>query len=377
MERIRNLMPQDLTSQALSFDPVLPWEGQEEAVTRREDGSIYLRIKAPQAKRVAFVIGEKEYDCVQDGQGVWGLRFPYRFGFHFVQLVIDGAEVLTPLLPIGYGYSRPYNFVSLEREGEDFYRLKEVPHGSVRREYYYSAVTDTWESCLVYTPPEYEEEAEREYPVLYLQHGHGENEVGWITAGKVNFILDNLLAEHRAVPFLIVMNNGMVLTENPQGKRMVDYQLFGSRLIRDVIPFIEQRFRVKKDKINRAMAGLSMGSIQTCLTGFCHPDYFAWLGVFSGFMHDFIQGSELDMVQRENSTNEHLALLEDKERFHREFRLLFRAIGEEDPFLNHFYQDDALCRDKGIRHIRKTYGGGHDWNVWRYCIYDFAQYLFR
>ena len=101
MERIRNLMPQDLTSQALSFDPVLPWEGQEEAVTRREDGSIHLRIKAPLAKRVAFVIGEKEYDCVQDGQGVWGLRFPYRFGFHFVQLVIDGAEVLTPL-PVSY-----------------------------------------------------------------------------------------------------------------------------------------------------------------------------------------------------------------------------------------------------------------------------------
>ena len=96
-----------------------------------------------------------------------------------------------------------------------------------------------------------------------------------------------------------------------------------------------------------------MGSIQTCLTGFAHPDYFAWLGVFSGFMHDFIQGSELDMVQRKNSTNEHLALLEDKERFHREFRLLFRAIGEEDPSLNHFIRMTPLCGDKGIRHIRK------------------------
>ena len=181
----------------LSFDPVLPWKGQPEAVERDEEGRIFLKIKAPQADRVSFVIGEKEYGCTRGPQGVWKLLFPFCTGFHFVQLVLDGTEVLTPLLPIGYGYSRPYNFVSLVGMGEDFYRLKEVPHGSVRREYYYSAVTMTWESCLVYTPPGYDHTMEREYPVLYLQHGHGENEVGWITAGKVNFIVDNLLFASR------------------------------------------------------------------------------------------------------------------------------------------------------------------------------------
>ena len=367
----------DLLSQALSFDPALPRKGQTEAVERDEDGRIFLKIKAPWADRVSFVIEEKEYDCTRGPQGGWNLLMPFSTGFHFVQLMLDGTEVLTPLLPIGYGYSRPYNYVSLDGRGEDFYRLKEVPHGSVRREYYYSTVTQTWESCLVYTPPEYDAGREREYPVLYLQHGHGENEVGWTTAGKVNFIVDNLLAEHKTVPFLIVMNNGMVQTENEQGKRIVDYQLFSSRLIRDVIPFIEKRFRVKKEKESRAMAGLSMGSIQTCLTGFCHPELFSWLGVFSGFMHDFIQGSELDMVHREKSTNAHLALLEDHERFGREFRLFFRAMGEDDPFWSYFNQDDVLCTEKGIRHIRKTYPGGHDWNVWRYCIYDFAQSIFR
>ncbi|WP_343250263.1 hypothetical protein [Diplocloster hominis] len=158
--------------QMLSFDPVLPWKGQPETVERDEDGRIFLKIKAPQADRVSFVIGEKEYGCTRGPQGVWKLLFPFCTGFHFVQLVLDGM-------------------------GEDFYRLKEVPHGSVRREYYYSAVTMTWESCLVYTPPGYDHTMEREYPVLYLQHGHGENEVGWITAGKVNFIVDNLLFASR------------------------------------------------------------------------------------------------------------------------------------------------------------------------------------
>ena len=115
----------DLLSQALSFDPVLPWKGQTEAVERDEDGRIFLKIKAPWADRVSFVIEEKEYDCTRGPQGGWNLLMPFSTGFHFVQLMLDGTEVLTPLLPIGYGYSRPYNYVSLDGRGEDFYRLKE------------------------------------------------------------------------------------------------------------------------------------------------------------------------------------------------------------------------------------------------------------
>lgn len=233
------------------------------------------------------------------------------------------------------------------------------------------------ESCIVYTPPSYDEQTNQKFPVLYLQHGHGENELGWITAGRVNFILDNLIAERKTVPFIVVMSNGMVQIKDKVGEQIVDYKLFEKQLISDVIPFIEGKFRVRKEKTMRAMAGLSMGSLQTSLTAFNNPEYFSYLGVFSGFMTDIIQGSILDMVKRGNSTNEHLKILDDKKAFQKEFKVFFRAIGDNDLFMSQFLIDDKLCEEKQIEHIRKLYTGIHDWNVWRQCIRDFSQLIFK
>ena len=227
--------------QALAFDRVLPWEGQVEAVTCDAEGNVFLKISAPQAKKVSFTMLDEEYEAEKDQDGVWKVEYPFKTGINYVQLKIDGVEVLTPMLPIGYGYSRPYNYVALSVEGEDFYEIKDVPHGSVRREYYPSKITGEWESCMVYTPAEYDFNPEKTFPVLYLQHGHGENEVGWTNAGKVNFIMDNLIAEKKAVPFVIVMSNGMVQTINKDGKRIVDFRLLEKQLIEDIIPFIETK----------------------------------------------------------------------------------------------------------------------------------------
>lgn len=363
--------------QALAFDRVLPWENQIEAVSFDETGTVFLQIKAPEAKKVSFVMLETEYDCTRDKEGVWRVKYPFSTGINFVQLKIDGAEVLTPMLPIGYGYSRPYNYVVLDVVGEDFYQIQDVPHGSIRREYFFSKVTKEWESCMVYTPAVYEKQPDKKFPVLYLQHGHGENEVGWSAAGKVNFMMDNLIAEKKAAPFLIVMSNGMVQTIDEEGNRIVDFRLFEKQLLEDIIPFIEGNYHVGKEKSMRAMAGLSMGSLQTSITGFMHPEYFSCLGVFSGFMTNMIEGSRLDQVKRGPGDNAHLKILDDREQFAKEFPVFFRAMGTEDPFWEDFKRDDGLCEEKQITQIRKTYPGAHDWNVWRRCFFDFAQLIFK
>lgn len=366
----------NINEQALAFDRVLPWAGQIEAVHWKSKDSCWLRIKAPKALKVSFCIQEEEYPCTKTDDGIWEMEYPFRKGIQLVQLIVDGLEVLTPMLPITYGYSRPYNYVAMDIEEEDFYQIKDVPHGSVRKEYFFSEVTGEWESCTVYTPYVYETDTKREFPVLYLQHGHGENEVGWTASGKVHFIMDNLIAEGKAVPFIIVMSNGMVQKVEDE-KRIVDFHLLEKQLLTDIIPFVEKKFRTGKSKDMRAMAGLSMGSLQTSMTVFLHPEYFSALGVFSGFVSDIITGNELDVAHTEPGDNKHLAILNNKEEFARQFSVFFRAIGDCDHFLSNFEADDKMLQEKQITHIRKIYNGIHDWNVWRMCIRDFAQLIFK
>ena len=202
----------------------------------------------------------------------------------------------------------------------------------------------------------------KKYPVLYLQHGYGENETGWVYQGHVGRIADRLLAEGRMREMIIVMANGM--TQAP-GDRWQMRLLFPQVLLRDLIPFIESRYPVLTDKWHRAMAGLSMGSFQTSYVTMSHPDLFGYVGVFSGFLRD-IRGTE----------NTHLALLDDPARFRESFRVFYRAMGTEDQFFESFLADDALLRDKGIAPLRRTFPGGHDWGVWRRCIHEFLPLIF-
>lgn len=368
-------MNQAITSQALSFCPVIPAAGEPEGQIRDAEGNVWIQIKADHASDVSLIIYEQKFPFIKE-EGIWKLKYPGKDGITLVQLQIDGMNVLTPYLPICYGYSRPYNYVSIETE-EEFYYLKNVPHGTVRQEYFYSDITGEWERCFVYTPAEYEECPEKRYPVLYLQHGHGENETGWIEEGKVHFIMDNLVQAKEARPFIIVMNNGMVQTKNAEGKRIVDHTIFPEYLIKDVIPYIEKKYRTIKNKDSRAMAGLSMGSIQTSITAFEYPEYFSYIGLFSGFLRDFIQGDKImDMVQRGKASDKHLRILDSKETFKNNFKIFFRAMGENDIFIQKFLEEDELLSKKDISCIRIIYEGGHDWNVWRRCIRDFAKLLF-
>jgi enterochelin esterase family protein len=284
------------------------------------------------------------------------------YGFSYITVLIDGDEFLSPMLPIGYGYSHTANYVDLPELGVDFFEVKDVPHGTVAEETFASKVTGRYERCLVYLPPDYFSSEQKNYPVLYLQHGHGEDETSWVNQGKVNFIFDNLIAEGKAEPALIVMNNGMLQVEE-EGKWKVNPRAFEDFLVRDVIPYIEGRFRVFAGKEQRAMAGLSMGSAQTSVITFKHQDMFSYAGLFSGFLRDILSGdsSHLDYADTYNDS----------------IKLLFRAIGEDDAFLSIFTAEDAICAEKGLRNLRKLYPGSHEWNVWRLCVRDFLEMVFR
>lgn len=339
----------------------------------QEDGDILATFYAPEARMVSCGFEGKEIAMSRGDNGIWQAVFTSETpGLKPIVFRVDGVAVMNPMAPIGFGWSRPMNYVDVPEKDCDFYFLKDVPHGTVAQEFYYSTVTGNYESCMLYLPPEYVGTSDKKYPVLYLQHGHGENEKCWLYQGKVNFIMDNLLAEGKTVPSVIVMNNGMVHTKNGEGNPVMDSSLLEHLLVKDCIPFIERKYRVYTDKENRAMAGLSMGSMQTSITTMHHPDLFNYVGVFSGFLRRLSDGN-----------CDHLKFLDDKERFRASFKVFMRAMGTEDHFYDNFVKDNALMAERGLapdecpNHKICYYPGGHEWQVWRKCIYDFLQIVFQ
>ncbi len=347
---------------AVSFDPYAgePSRDGDQGYEILEGGKVFFRIKAPNAKEVAI----DQFGYVQQLQKVndemWEGTVEFGTGFKYFFLKIDGADVLNPYLPIGYGCCRPMNFVDIPVENEDWDALEGVPHGSIARHYYPSTVTGKMESCLVYTPPCFN--GTKKYPVLYLQHGYGENETGWVYQGHAARIADQLLFKGEMQEMIIVMGNGMTRVNFAEMNRM----LFPDVLLKDLIPYIESRYNVYTDKWHRAMAGLSMGSYQTSIVTLSNPDLFGYAGVFSGFLR-FPRGGE----------EKHLALLDEKEKFNDSFRVFYRAMGTEDQFYQSFANDDEMLKDKELNMIRRTFPGGHDWSVWRRCIHDFLPMIFK
>ncbi|NCB09845.1 MAG: esterase, partial [Bacteroidia bacterium] len=173
------------------------------------EGRVRVQISAPEAQKVQLDISAVKYDLVKDENGVWtGESAPQDEGFHYYQIWIDGAAVPDPNSLYFYGASRWGSGIEIPAHDQDFYALKNVPHGKVSRHLYYSETSNSMRRCFVYTPPGYETDLEKRYPVLYLQHGGGEDETGWSGQGHADLILDNLIADGKAVPFIIVMDNG-------------------------------------------------------------------------------------------------------------------------------------------------------------------------
>ena len=350
---------------SVSFDPYAgePNRDGEQFARVTPDGKVHFRVIAKEAREVVIDRFGTLFPLSPVGDGAWEGTFEMGSGFLYFFLKVDGADVLCPYWPIGFGCCRPMNFVDVPvKDMEGWDDLEGVRHGAVSRHYYPSSVTGKYEICLVYTPPAWD--AAKQYPVLYLQHGYGENETGWIYQGHVGRIADRLIAEGRMKEMLIVMGNGM--TQNAAGE--ADRSIFPTIVVSDLIPYIESRYNVFTDKWHRAMAGLSMGSYHTSVTTLTHPELFGYAGLFSGFMRSPWPSEEKEP---------HLALAEDSEAFQSAFRVFYRAMGTEDQFWDRFAGDDAWLAGKGLAMTRETFPGGHDWTVWRRCIRSFLPRLFR
>ena len=246
-------------------------------------GQVRTQIAAPEALKVQLDIGGVKYDMVKDEEGVWtGESEPQDVGFHYYQLNIDGASVPDPGSLFFFGANRWGSGIEVPAPDEDFFAVKNVPHGNVGQILFPSKSTNTSRRAYVYTPPGYGVDTQERYPVLYLQHGYGENETSWPNQGRANLILDNLLAEGKAKPFIIVMTYGMTNEIEFGGLKDFDIKPFQTVLIDELIPYVDANYRTKPGWENRAMAGLSMGAFETKLITLNKPEVFSHYALFSG-----------------------------------------------------------------------------------------------
>ena len=247
------------------------------------EGRVRASISAPEAKSVQLDISAVKYDLIKDSSGVWtGDSEPQDEGFHYYQLWVDGAAVPDPGSLYFYGAMRWGSGIEIPAHDQDFYALKNVPHGQTREIFFPSKSTNTSRRAFVYTPPDYDNDQAKRYPVLYLQHGWGENEYGWPNQGRTNLIMDNLIAEGKAKPFIIVMTYGMTNEVKMGGLRNFDIKPFQTVLVDELIPYIDANYRTISNQTHRAMAGLSMGGFETRLITLENLDTFSHIGLFSG-----------------------------------------------------------------------------------------------
>jgi enterochelin esterase-like enzyme len=331
------------------------------------DSRAIFRVKAPEAKLVQIDLGKK-YDMVKTEEGMWEVTTePLGQGFHYYSLVIDGVAVADPASETFFGMGRMASGLEVPFKGDDYYALKEVPHGDVRRVRYFSNVLRQWRQFYLYTPPGYDSQMTEKFPVLYILHGGGEDERGWATQGKTDLILDNLIAEQKAKPMLVVMPDGnMPLAAfNENGLKMFERELKES-----IIPFVEKNYRVLTGSQNRALAGLSMGGIQTLYAGVQNTDMFAYLGVFSS---GWIQARQTEIAD-----GQYAYMKDNAAKINSNLKQFWISMGGKGDIA---YENCKVMMSKfdemGIKYAYREYPGGHTWPVWRNDLYTFAPLLFQ
>ena len=339
-------------------------------------GAVRAQLRAPQANSVQLDIGGRRYEMVKDENGVWtGTSEPQDVGFHYYQLNVDGASVPDPGTIYFFGAGRWGSGIEIPSADMDFWQVKNVPQGALEEKYYWSKATESMRHCFVYLPAEYQKNPNKKYPVLYLQHGNAEDENGWGSQGHTAQILDNLIAEGKAVPFIVVIDYGQSQNIHlvgqyapaPQpaqqpaqpGQRQANTgpDAFQVVLLTDIIPMVEKEYRVIADAQHRALAGLSMGGMQTRRITIANPTTFAYVGQFSG---GTISVEDVQGAAGFKQTN----------------KLVFMSSGsKENPRVM-----EAAEALKGIGMNAVGYiseGTAHEWHTWRRSLYQFAQLLFK
>ncbi|MBK7106256.1 MAG: esterase [Ignavibacteriae bacterium] len=331
------------------------------------DNRVIFQVKAPEAKNVQIDLGKK-YDMIKDTSGVWEIiTDTICEGFHYYSLLIDGVAVCDPASETFYGMGRMASGIEIPHKNDFYYELKDVPHGDIRIKKYFSNVLNRWRQVYIYTPPGYDQNVNEKYPVLYILHGGGEDERGWATQGKTDIILDNLISDKKAVPMVIVMPDGNI--DAPMFGDQV-LKMFETELSKSVIPFIENNYRVKTDSKNRALAGLSMGGLQTLYAGINNTEMFSYLGVFSS---GWIQPMQKDLA---NSQYDFIRNNVDK--INTNLKLFWISMGgKEDIAYNNCQLMIQKFDEMKINYQYSEYPGGHTWPVWRHDLFNIAQLLFK
>ena len=384
------VVPSVVTGVTEDFKPATTNQGGKQYPMVNSQRMVRAQIRAPKATFVGLDIAGKIYEMTKDENGVWtGTSEPQDEGFHYYQLNIDGASVPDPGSLYYYGASRWGSGIDVPAADEEFYTVKNVPQGSINEVYYWSDVTEKMRHGYIYLPAEYYKNPTKKFPVLYLQHGMGENETGWSAQGKTGIIMDNLIAAGKAVPFLIFMDNGLDVRrpgdpapgqggfggprpqgQRPQGgpgqggpRRGFGFNAFQDVLIKDIIPMVEKNYRVIADADYRAMAGLSMGGMQTHGITLANPTTFGYVGMFSGGTFN---------------TEE----LKDAADFKKTNKVLFMSAGGKETRMAEGENSVGAAANNlkalGINaHSYVSPGTAHEWQTWRRSLYQFAQLLFK
>jgi enterochelin esterase family protein len=351
------------------------------------DHKLTFRIYAPKASEVSvsgdWLEAREPVKLEKDGQGVWAVTVgPLAPDFYSYSFNVDGVRTLDPKNPtIKQGISSLDNMVFVPGKEAAFMENKEVHHGDVRLIWYRSGTLDMQRRMHIYFPPGYDKSDAR-YPVLYLLHGGGDEDSGWSTIGRAGFILDNLVAEEKAKPMLVVMPNGSLPRPAnfprfiPGAKPSPEFiaamtalqERFAQELLREIVPYLEKNYRVLPDAENRALAGLSMGGGQTTAVVSREPGKFGYLGIWSAGLF----GQDPADFEKRNT-----AFLENPDKINQLIKVLSISVGDKDFALAGSKSLSELLTRRGIKNEFHVSGGGHTWINWRHYLNDFAPRLFR
>ena len=338
-----------------------------------KEGRAYFHVQAPEANKVVLDICDKKYDMQRDGKGGWmAVTDPLVVGFHYYFINIGGQNFIDPSTETFFGCNREAGGIEIPEGPEgDYYRPQQgIPHGQVRSIYYWSESSNQWRHAMVYTPAEYElkKMQKKRYPVLYLQHGMGEDETGWSKQGRMQHIMDNAIASGKAVPMIVVMESGDIKAPMGRGQSMGDYgSSFYPVLLNDLIPYIESHFRVKADREHRAMAGLSWGGHQTFDVVLTNLDKFSYMGTFSGAIFNLDVKTAYDGV------------FTNAEEFNKKIHYFYMNSGTEG--MDKMFRTAETVKQLNELGINAVYsestGTAHEWLTWRRGLNEFIPHLFK
>jgi len=356
------------------------------------DRRITFSLKAPDATSLQVAggdgLGIGPFSMTKGTNGTWSVTTPPSApGFHYYWFVLNGVEVNDPASETYFGYGKETSGIEVPETGADFYAIQNVSHGEVRAQWYLSKTTGEWRRAFVYTPPGYDDHSTTRYPVLILQHGSGEDETGWTRQGRAQFILDNLIAAGKARPMIVVMDRGYARlagtpspVPGPSGW-LQNHTSFEDVVVHDLIPIIDASYRTIPNREHRAMAGLSMGGMQTLFIALGHLDLFAYIGSFSGSIIPNIRNLTANRTPEPfDPKTAYGGVFSDPATFNKRVKLLWLGVGtaERNDFRAEIGGAVEALRNAGVRlEYFESSGTAHEWQTWRRDLNDFAPRLFR